>query len=94
MKKLLTLTALAAGLMAGPTLAETLKVTTFLPPMHTFTKAVTAWGEELTEKSNGELEFEMFPAAQLGPPPRQFDIVRSGGADMGHASCGWPSRRR
>jgi len=74
--------ALVAGLMAQPALAETLKVTTFLPPMHTFVKAINAWGEELSEKSGGELELEVFPAAQLGPPPRQFDLVRSGGADI------------
>jgi len=74
--------AVAAGLFAGPALAETLKVSTFLPPMHTFVKAVTTWGEELSEKSGGELKLEIFPAAQLGPPPRQFDLVRSGAADI------------
>lgn len=62
--------------------AETLKVSTFLPPMHTFTKAVAAWGEELAEKSGGALTLEMFPAAQLAPPPRQFDLVKAGGADI------------
>lgn len=73
--------ALAAGM--APALAETLKVTTFLPPKHTFVKAVTAWGEELAEKSGGALTLEVFPAAQLGPPPRQFDLVRAGAADIG-----------
>lgn len=82
MKNIFTIGALVAGLVASPALSETLKVTTFLPPMHTFTKAVAAWGEELTEKSDGELEFAFFPASQLGPPPRQYDIVRSGGADI------------
>lgn len=71
-----------AGLMA-PASAESLKVTTFLPPMHTFVKAITAWGEELSEKSDGALTLEVFPAAQLGPPPRQYDLVKSGGADIG-----------
>ncbi|WP_299808163.1 TRAP transporter substrate-binding protein [uncultured Roseibium sp.] len=71
-----------AGMFAGPAMAETLKVTTFLPPVHTFVKAINAWGEELTVKSGGELELEVFPASQLGPAPRQFDIVRSGVADI------------
>ncbi|MEO4044505.1 TRAP transporter substrate-binding protein [Hoeflea sp. CAU 1731] len=71
-----------AGFVSTPAIAETLKVTTFLPPMHTFVKAVNAWGEELNEKSGGELDLEVFPAGQLGPPPRQFDLVRSGGADI------------
>jgi len=74
--------ALLAGMLTGPAMAETLKVTTFLPPVHTFVKAINAWGAELTEKSGGELELEVFPASQLGPPPRQFDIVRAGVADI------------
>ncbi|WP_407495869.1 TRAP transporter substrate-binding protein [Pseudooceanicola sp. MF1-13] len=75
--------ALITAGMTSPVAAETLKVTTFLPPMHTFVRAITAWGEEISEKSGGELTVEVFPAAQLGPPPRQFDLVRSGGADIG-----------
>lgn len=77
--------AIAAALSlasAGMAAAETLKVSTFLPPKHTWNKAIAAWGEELKEKSGGKLEVEIFPAGQLGPPPRQFDLVRSGGADL------------
>lgn len=43
---------------------------------------LTSWGEELSEKSGGSLTVEIFPAGQLGPPPRQFDLVRSGAADI------------
>jgi len=63
-------------------MAETLRISTFLPPMHTFNRALTAWGDELSTATNGELTVEIFPAGQLGPPPRQFDLVRSGGADI------------
>ena len=63
-------------------LAETLKVSTFVPPKHAFNRMLKAWGEELSEKSGGELKVEIFPAGQLGPPPRQFDLVRAGGADV------------
>ncbi|KZM51763.1 TRAP transporter substrate-binding protein [Labrenzia sp. OB1] len=73
---------LMAGMLTSPAMAETLKVTTFLPPVHTFVKAINAWGEELANKSGGELELQLFPASQLGPAPRQFDIVRSGVADI------------
>jgi TRAP-type C4-dicarboxylate transport system substrate-binding protein len=81
-KRLTAAGALFAGLMGGTAMAETLKVTTFLPPVHTFVVAINEWGEEISEKSGGELELEVFPAGQLGPPPRQFDIVTSGGADI------------
>ena len=75
--------ALSASLMtAGSIAAETLKISTFVPPKHAFNRMLTAWGEELAEKSGGDLTVEIFPAGQLGPPPRQFDLVRSGGADI------------
>jgi len=67
---------------AGSLTAETLKISTFVPPKHAFNRVLTAWGEELAEKSGGNLTVEIFPAGQLGPPPRQFDLVRSGGADI------------
>jgi len=82
--KLTTLAAVAAlatGFGAGA-FAETLRVSSYLPPNHTFNRAIAAWGEELSAATNGELQLEIFPAGQLGPPPRQFDLVRSGGADL------------
>lgn len=74
--------ALSLACTGTAAMAETLKVSTFLPPMHTFVRAITQWGEEIAEKSGGELTVEVFPAAQLAPPPRQFDLVKSGGADI------------
>ncbi|MDF0603643.1 TRAP transporter substrate-binding protein [Psychromarinibacter sp. C21-152] len=74
--------ALAVGAQAAPVLAETLKVSTFVPPKHAFNRMLESWGEELSEKTDGALTVEIFPAGQLGPPPRQFDLVRSGAADI------------
>lgn len=83
MTKFIAVSALLAGLgLAGIASAETLKISTYLPPNHTFNHALQEWGEELSEKTGGELTIELFPAGQLGPPPRQFDLVRSGGADV------------
>ena len=63
---------------AGLATAETLKISTFVPPKHAFNRMLTSWGEELAEKSGGDLTVEIFPAGQLGPPPRQFDLEQSG----------------
>lgn len=83
MTKFVAVSALLAGLgLSGAVSAETLKISTFLPPNHTFNHALQEWGEELSEKTGGELTIELFPAGQLGPPQRQFDLVRSGGADV------------
>ena len=67
-----------------PASAQTieLKASHFLPPNHTFQKALTAWGEELSAASNGRLKLTIYPAAQLGPPPRQLDLARSGVVDI------------
>jgi TRAP-type transport system periplasmic protein len=72
------------GGLAGSAAAQTyeLKVSTFLPPNHTFQKALIAWGDELGQKSGGRLKLRIYPAAQLGPPSRQFDLARSGVADI------------
>lgn len=76
----------AAGLtLAGATAtsAVELKVSHFLPPNHTFQKTMEAWGEELAEKSNGELTLVIYPAGQLGGGPnRQFDAARNGISDI------------
>ena len=77
---LLALAVASGGVTAS--WAETLKISTFVPPKHAFNVMLEAWGEELAEKSGGELTVEIFPSGQLGPPPRQFDLVKNGVADI------------
>ena len=59
-----------------------LKVSHFLPPNHTFQKEMTKWGDELEKASGGRLKLKLYPASQLGPPQRQFDLARSGVSDI------------
>jgi TRAP-type C4-dicarboxylate transport system substrate-binding protein len=84
---MLNLAALALATLAfsaSPARAQEfeLKVSHFLPPNHTFQKELTRWGDELEKASGGKLKLKLYPASQLGPPQRQFDIVRSGVADI------------
>lgn len=75
----------AASLLAtASTLAQTieLKVSHYLPPNHTFQKELVRWGEDLAAQSGGRLKLNIFPASQLGPVNRQFDLARSGVADI------------
>ena len=64
--------------------AETyeLKASIFTPPSNPLAKAMYKWAALLKEKSNGRLDIKIFPGSQMGPPPRQFDLVRSGVADI------------
>ena len=50
---------------ASITQAETLKISTFLPPQHAFNRALHAWGEELSEKSEGDLRLRSFQPGNL-----------------------------
>jgi TRAP-type C4-dicarboxylate transport system substrate-binding protein len=59
-----------------------LKLSHYLPPNHTVHKFLEAWAAELAERSGGRLVVKIFPTSQLGPVQRQFDLARSGQADL------------
>lgn len=59
-----------------------LKVSHYLPPNHTVQKTLEAWGDDIDRRSGGRLKLKIYPAAQLGPVQRQFDLVRNGQADL------------
>lgn len=67
-----------------PASAETieLKVSHFLPTGHTMHKELVRWAEDLEKKSEGRLKLTIFPSSQMGPMPRQFDLARTGVADI------------
>ncbi|MEX6505887.1 TRAP transporter substrate-binding protein [Jiella sp. M17.18] len=78
------LTAAICALGVAPSLAQTtLKVSSFLPPNNAWQRELEAWGKDLAEKSDGDLKLEIFPAGQLGPANRQYQLVTSGVADIG-----------
>lgn len=86
MKRYITLGVAALAFTAAaltPALAQTtLKVSSFLPPNNAWQKALEAWGQELKTRTNGDLSLEIYPAAQLGPPNRQYQLVTTGVADI------------
>jgi len=59
-----------------------LKASLFVPPGNPLVRAMEKWAEEMKAKSNGRLIIKIFPAGQMGPPPRQFDLARTGVADI------------
>lgn len=83
---------LAAGALAAgspwtahaqaPVQVTELKVSHYLPPNHTVQKVLEDWSAELEARSGGRLKLRLYPAAQLGPVQRQFDLARNGQADM------------
>lgn len=77
--------ALAAGAIAPAKADDSkveLKASIFLPPSSSFNKGIDLWAKQVEEKSKGRIKINIFPSSQMGPPPRQFDLVRTGVVDF------------
>jgi TRAP-type C4-dicarboxylate transport system substrate-binding protein len=59
-----------------------LKASVFAPASNPLAKAMEQWASALKAKTKGRLVIKVFPGSQMGPPPRQFDLARSGVADI------------
>ncbi|MSQ18397.1 MAG: TRAP transporter substrate-binding protein [Betaproteobacteria bacterium] len=59
-----------------------LKVSLFLSAQNPINQEFERWGREVAEKSNGRLVLKMFHSSQMGPLPRQYDLARTGVADI------------
>ncbi len=73
----------------------TLKVHHFLPA-HSLTQAnlLKPWADEITEASDGRIQFQFYPSMQLGgTPPQLVDQVRDGVADIVWTLPGYNSGR-
>lgn len=73
-------------ILAMPAIARAapfeLKLSHYLPPPHQLTAVLAQWAEDMRSQSNGALDISVFPAGQMGPPPRQYDLARTGAADF------------
>jgi TRAP-type C4-dicarboxylate transport system substrate-binding protein len=81
---LFAMLAVAFGLFSIAASAQTveLKLSHYLPPNHTIHKILEEWATELAQRSGGRLSVKIYPAAQLGPVQRQFDLAHTGQADL------------
>lgn len=69
-----------AGLAQAQTVE--LKVSHYLPPNHTLNVELIRWSADLEQKSNGRLKISIFSSSQMGPITRQYDLARTGVADI------------
>lgn len=91
----ITLIASVLAIASLPVQAQdhTLKLGHFLPGGHPMSKWLEAWGEDLSEKTDGRLAVEIFPGAQMGPVPEHYDMTRRGIIDVGWILHGATSDR-
>jgi len=90
-----TLLALLWLLLTQPALAQLheLRLGHFLPAGHPMAQYLQTWADALRERSNGDLDIQIFPSAQLGPMPDYYDMVRRGQMDIGWILHGATSDR-
>lgn len=81
---LMTIAAATVALMAGTTSAQTkeLKIAHFVTPKHSVSIWIENWSKQIEKDTKGEVTFKIFPGAQLGPPPKYYDLARRGQADV------------
>lgn len=81
-----TFMATATATLALPAIArgqdKKLKLSHYLPPQHQINTELSNWADAVRERSGGAADIEIFPAGQMGPPPRQYDLTRTGVADL------------
>ena len=96
MKKLFVAT-LASGLLMGAVstanAAETLLLSSWLPPKHPIVaNMIKPWIDAVEAESNGELKIRILPKA-LGAPPAHFDLAKDGVADLSYGVHGYQPGR-
>lgn len=92
---LIAATAATVALAAGPASAQTkqLKIAHFVTPKHSVSQWIEKWSKQIEKDTKGEVSFKIFPGAQLGPPPKYYDLARRGQADVTWMSHGFTPGR-
>ncbi len=76
--------ALALSFLAGQAMAKTvIKVATLAPPNTPWTAHLETWKANVAKASDGEIEIQIFPSAQLGNEFEVFKQVQRGRIDVG-----------
>lgn len=90
----LGLSALCLTLMAGGAMAQTVgSYSLWVPPQAPIMPDISAWSASLSEASNGEVTFDLYPAQQLGAAVDHYDMARDGIVDMAMVAPGYTPGR-
>ncbi len=63
--------------------AMKLRLSTFWPPQHPFTKMLGEWGKDVEKATSGRITVTVFPASTLSPPMQVYDNTVKGVVDVG-----------
>ena len=77
------------GLVSSASATE-LKLATFEPPKAFIASQILgAWAERVNKCANGKVTVKMYAGGVLGSPPKQYDIVTKGVADISWTVLGY-----
>ena len=71
----------------------TLKLSSFLPPVHPGAKLTEEMCQELTDASDGTFVVKHYGSSSLGPAAEQYDLVVEGMADAAITCCSFTPNR-
>jgi TRAP-type C4-dicarboxylate transport system substrate-binding protein len=71
---------------------KTLRVATWLPPVHSLVKTLNKWGKEVSKASGGSLKVEIMKSP-LTKPPGQYELVKKNIADLAWSVAAWSPKR-
>ncbi len=79
-----------AALTPGTASAETLRVADSFPVGHYIAENLTkVWMDRVTELTNGEIDFEYYPAEQMGKSKDLMSLAQTGVIDIGYAGVSY-----
>lgn len=97
MKKILTMTALAAALSTTIAHAQSpeyiLRFSNMYPEVSEHQKVYQAWADAVEKESQGRIKVQLFPGATLAKPNAQYDAVKNHIADVAMAVQGYTANR-
>lgn len=80
----------AATLATGAATAETLRIADSFPVGHYIAENMTkVWMDKVTELTNGEIDFEYYPAEQMGKSKDLMSLAQTGVVDIGYAGVSY-----
>lgn len=91
---MILMSAFTAAIMASPAAAPAagqtidLKLSTFQPLNNHYTLWLQKWADTLQQQSGQRMKGTVYPSGQLGAMPRQYDLARTGIADVAVAMHG------
>ncbi len=92
LKSTLAVFALSAALPTVAGAQTVLTMSSWVPPSHSLSVTLAAWGAEIEKASNGRLKFQMLPKAPAAPGGT-FDAVRDGLVDVSYVTASYTPAR-